>query len=69
MKNGFEELFGKSGGERSTIFECRFSNSPLSTFNVDALNKQLVAMCQYDVSKRVMTKVSGVHNLVQELIE
>jgi hypothetical protein len=39
MKNGFEELFGKSGGERSAIFERRFSNSPISTLNVDALNK------------------------------
>jgi hypothetical protein len=45
MKNGFEELFGKSGGERSAIFEHRFLNSPLSTLNVDALDKQLVAMC------------------------
>lgn len=69
MKNGFEELFRKSGGQRSTIFECRFSNSPLFTLNVDALNKQLVAMCPYDVLEKVMTKVSGVHNFVQELIE
>lgn len=66
MKSGFEELFRKNGDERSAIFERKFSNSPLSTLNVDALDKQLVAMCPYDVSERVMTKISEVHNLVQE---
>jgi hypothetical protein len=66
MKSGFEELSKKSGGEGFAKFERKFLNSPLSALNVDALDKQHVAMCPYGVLKRAMTKVNEVHNLVQD---
>jgi len=66
MKSGFEELFGKNGGEGFARFEHMFLNSPLSALSVDALYKQHVAMCPYGVLERTMIKVNEVHNLVQD---
>jgi len=55
MKSAYVDLFGKIGGGRFVRFDHKFSNSPISTLNVDASNIQ-VHVCPYGVLERMMKK-------------
>jgi hypothetical protein len=62
MKSAYVDLFGKTGGGGGFVrFDHKFSNSPISTLNVDASNIQ-VHVCPYGVLESD-EKVNGVHIL------